>query len=205
MARMKFPATVPPRGWAYIQADTKLKITGESLSDLAAKVVAHRKYKGLPGADKETATLDIERQICSRLSKRDCTAEGLEDEWKPVSDNPNVRLGTVMAVSKVLFDVVALGKLAPKDQAAQRGEVCKGCPLNNAMTGCKCSIFYKTINKFIPLERRDPELGVCGACSCSLNAKVNIPIEAIQKADTGRNIEYHANCWVRNEIANADV
>ncbi len=196
MARMRFANTVPPRGWFFIQLETKLRITGESLGDLAAKVVSHRAYKGLPGATLDQAKLDIERQICSRLGKRDCLPEGTSDEWKPVNDVPTLKLSQVMSFSKAAIEWIGSGReLVDKAEADRRAEICKGCPLNNPLVGCKCSIFYKMINKAIPFERRDPGLGICGSCGCSLIAKTNLPASTIKAAESGKTA-YPAHCWI---------
>ncbi len=195
MARLRFKSQVPPRGWFYIEQATKLRIVGESLGDLTSKVVAHRKYRNLVRATTEEASLDIERQVCARLGKRDCSAEGIEDEWTPVDDNPVLRLADVMGFSKAAFEWIKGGQeLVPASEADRRAEICKGCPLNAAMTGCKCSIFYKTVALAIPFERRDPALGVCGICRCSLQAKVNLPASVIKASDSGH--KFPAHCWI---------
>ena len=196
MARLRFKTTVPPRGWFFIQQETRLRITGESLDDLAAKVVEHRRYKNLPRATKAEASLDIERQTCSRLGKRECSPEGMEDEWVPVNDVPLISLPAIIGFSRAALEWIASGReLVEKAEAERRAEICKGCPLNNALTGCKCSIFYKMVDKSVPFERRDPGLGICGACQCSLIAKVNLPMNVIEASNGGREIAWPAHCW----------
>lgn len=197
MARMRFTRQVPPRGWAYIQQESKLRIEGESIDDLATRVVAHRVYKGLPRATVEEAKLDIERQICTRLTARECISEGIDDEWKPINDNPNITMAAVIGASKAALEFVASGaELVPETERARRAEICLGCAANTFMRGCRCSIFYKMIDRMVPVQRRDPGLGVCGACACSLQAKTNLPANVIKAGDSGRKIEYPSFCWI---------
>ncbi len=194
---MRFKRSVPPRGWKYLQKESRLTIEGESLDDLAVKVVAHRHYKGLSRASIEEAKLDIERQVCSRLTARECVSEGIDDEWRPINDNPNITLKAVIGASKAALEFVASGaELVPEAERARRAEICKGCAANNRVTGCKCSVFYKMIDRMVPQDRRDPELFVCSCCSCSLQAKTNLPANVIKAGDAGRNITYVAGCWI---------
>lgn len=196
MARLRFKDTVPPRGWFYIQRETNLRIVGESLSDLAVKVAEHRRYKGLPNATKQQASLDIERQICSRLGRRECVAEGVKDEWQPVNDVPLLSLSAILGFSRAMLEWIATGKeLVSKEESDRRASICKGCQLNNPVVGCKCSLFYKLVNKSIPFERRDAALGICGVCSCSLQAKVNLPMSVIKASNEQRDLSYPSFCW----------
>lgn len=206
MARMKFKREVPPRGWSYIQPVTRLKILGESLPDLADKVYRHRLYKGLERASVAEAGLDIERQICTRLGTRECSPEGTADEWVPVTENPTIEMSAVIGFSKAALEWISSGReLVPESEANRRAEICKACPLNNPMTGCKCSIFYKMVNMAVPEARRDPELGVCGACACALQAKVNLPMNVVNESNAGRNLSFPVFCWQspsnQNDIA----
>lgn len=197
MARMRFKNQVPPRGWKYIQQESRLTIEGESMEDLAAKVVEHRRYKSLARATVEEAKLDIERQICTRLTARECISEGINDEWQPIDDNPNITMAAVIGASKAALEFVASGaELVPEAERARRAEICLGCAANSFIRGCRCSIFYKMIDKMVPANRRDPGLGVCGACACSLQAKTNLPANVIKAGDAGRNISYPAHCWI---------
>lgn len=202
MARMRFTREVPPRGWFYVQKETKLRIEGESIDDLAKKVIDHRVYKGLPRQTIEEAKLDIERQICTRLTARECVAEpGLDDQWVPFEDNPTISIKTVISASKAALEFIASGaKLVDESERARRAEICKGCAANNRITGCRCSPFYKLIEKMIPAERRDPELFVCSVCACSIMAKVNMPENVIIESNKGRNFNFPAYCWQKDLV-----
>lgn len=197
MARLRNRRDVPNGGWKYIQKESHLKIEGESLDDLAKKVIAHRAFKGYSRATTDEAKQDIERQICTRMSGRECIAEGLDDEWVPVNAVPLPSLLTVMSASKAAFAFVAGGsQLVDDAERLRRTEICLTCPCNAFLTGCKCSSFYKLLNKTLPMEKRDMGLGVCSICQCSNQLKVNMPANVIKAGDRGRNLAYPAGCWV---------
>jgi len=200
MARLKFKTTRPPRGFWYIQPETRLKIEGEDYGALMKLVLAHRQYKGLPGATREEVEIDVERQICSRLTLAECRSEGPDDVLRPVEENQVLSLGAVMGFTKSAFTWLASGaKVVDTTTLKKRQETCLACPLNSPQKGCSCSLFYKTINTLVPAERRHQDLHVCSACGCGLNAKVQMPIEMVMKADDGRDIKYAIGCWVPEE------
>jgi hypothetical protein len=202
MARLRSKSTHPPRGWVYIQPDTRLRIEGESHGDLAKKIVQHRSYKKLPRASLAEAIEDMERQICARLSNNECVSEGPNDELRPVDETAVLTVSSVTRFSAAAVRWLAKGaKVVPVEQLQKRQAACSACPLNNPMKACSCSIFYKTINALVPESRRDPGLYICSACGCSINAKVQMPIEMVMQADEGRNIHYPVGCWVRDETA----
>jgi hypothetical protein len=201
MARLKFRRETPVRGWFFIEPKTRLRIVGESLDNLAKLVTEHRTYKGLPRATVAEASIDIERQICTRLGSRECISEGIADEWKPVKDSPILTVQNAISFSRSMIEWIASGKeLVPMEEAQRRADICKGCALNNPVIGCKCSAFYKLVDKSVPFERRDPGLGVCGICSCSLICKTNLPLSVIKTSNAGRELEYPPHCW-QNEVA----
>lgn len=203
---MKFKREVPSRGWFHIQKETRLKILGESLDDLSKKVSQHRTYKGLSRATLEECSIDIQRQICSRLSARECVSEGIEDEWVPVKDVVLPGMEEIISFSKAAFEWIASGRqLVPEEESKRRAEICKGCQMNSPLHGCSCGLIYKMIASAVPLERRDAELGICGCCSCELKSKVNLPESVIRASNKGRDLRWPSHCWqgfiMENDIA----
>lgn len=197
MARLRNRRDVPSRGWNYIQKETHLKLEGDSMDELAKRVVDHRRFKGLSRVSIDEVKQDIERQICARMGTRECIAEGLDDEWVPVQAVALPKLSAVMGASKAAFEFVASGaELVSDEERLRRTEICLSCPLNVPLTGCRCSMFYKMLNKTLPEEKRNPELGVCAICQCSNNLKVNLQPNVIRAGDEGRNLTYPAQCWV---------
>lgn len=202
MARLKSKHTYPPKGYTYIQPETRLRITGSNYENLIKKVVEHRAYKGLARATLEEAVLDVERQICSRLSKNECSPEGPDDVLRPVEESQVLSLSTAFKFSGAALAWLATGApVVSPELLKKRQDTCLACPLNNAISACKCALFYKAINKLVPAGRRHDGLYVCSACACSLNAKVQMPISMVIQADEGRDIRYATGCWVTEEQA----
>lgn len=203
MARLKYPRDVPPNGFWFIQKESFLRLEGESLKDLAEKVVAHRKYRGYEPTDFATVALEVERQICSRLGVYHCKPEGNEDNWVPI-DFPNtvLKLGTVVGASKALFAYLASGlELVTPEKAKERADKCARCPINWPLTGCKCGALYKLLEKAVPKEKRFANLGVCVICQCSLPAKVWLPRKVIDASNEGRDLKFprDGSCWQYEE------
>lgn len=194
MAILKHPSTTPPGGFRYKQLETGLTVTGDSLSDLIQKTVAHRRYKGLKPDDPATVSLEVQRQICTRLGKEECKAEEV-DSWVPVPITPRFTLTDILAFSKTLLEFIKSGgKLVPIQEAQSRRAICAACPCNVSASGCKCSIFYKAIAAAVPKERQWSDLHICQLCSCSLQAKVSVPMEVLETDK--RKINWPVHCWM---------
>ena len=200
MARLKFKSQRPPRGFFYIQPETRLRIEGEDYGAIMKLVLAHRQYRSLPRATRAEVEEDVERQICSRLTVAECRSEGPLDELRPVTESQVLSVGAVMSLSKAAFDWLASGaEVVSMELLAKRQAACLSCPLNNPVKACSCSLFYKTIDHLVPAARRSQDMHVCGACGCSTNAKAQMPLPMVIQADGDRNIQYPIGCWVRTE------
>lgn len=194
MATLRFLTQTPPGGFVYRQAETGLTVTGDSLHDLASKVRAHRRYKGLKPDDESAVALDVHRQICTRLGKDECQPEE-NDNWVPVPITRRFTLMDMLAFSSTMLEWIKNGgRLVHIDEAKGRKGVCAVCPLNQKQVGCKCGVFYKAINAVIPKERRWDDLHVCAICACSLNTKVNVPMSVL--ATDKRPLSYPVHCWL---------
>ncbi len=206
MARLKYRGTRPPGGFRYSQPETRAFIEGDNHGELMKLVLSHRRYKGLPRATLPEVIQDVERQICASLSNNECTSEGPLDELRPVTETRTLTLVDVMKFSKAAIGWLASGaKVVPMEQLKKRQAACLGCHLNNRLRACSCSVFYKTIDKLVQADRRDPGLFVCSACLCSTVSKTQMPIEMVIKADEGREIKYPALCWVPREISEREA
>ena len=197
MARLKFLTATPPRGWIYVQPETRLRIKGDNLPELVGRTIQHRQQQRLQPQDRTAVQLDIERQICARLGTEWCRPEGPDDPWVPRRENLTIGLGDIMGASKGGLEWLEGGRqLVSLDENQRRREVCAACPLNVPARGCLCAPLYKAIAKVVPGERRFPDLHVCQACRCSLQVKCAVPAEVIVAADAGRGISYPVQCWV---------
>lgn len=198
MALLKKRNEAPPGGFTYFQRETEFTIKGENLPQLVDLVSKHRAYKNLHPQDAESVQKDIERQICTRLGSLECRSEGAADTWVPRNPERNiVTMSGVLGFSKAAFEFVKSGgALAPMEEVQRRAEICRGCPLNQPMTGCSCNVFYKTIDAVVSSERRLPGLHVCRACNCSLVAKVNLTKEQVIISNEKRKITWPGSaCW----------
>lgn len=202
MARLNFRNTTPPGGWKFYEHRTRLTLSDHTFSELRDKVIDHRRHKGLEPTDADTVSLEIERQICARLSKRDCTAEGTTDEWVPIDDRAGSTLDLVaiLSFSKAALDWLVSGaETVPLAEAQRRREICAGCPLNNPASGCKCGPLYALINAAVPADKRWDDLHICAACACTLKAKVHLPMSMINESNEGRKLDFPRWCWQRHD------
>lgn len=206
MATLKFPNQAPPGGWRYWQKESRLTIKADSLNALTAKVRSHRQYKGYEPTDATQVRLEIERQICSRLSVNECKSEGVGDEWVPI-ENPNslLDLKKIWSFSKAAVDWAASGRpLVAEEEMRRRAAICADCPLNQPITGCASCGVMGLINQAIPKERRLGGLGGCISCGCSIVALVNAPDGTILTAHAGRKLTPPGWCWLNAVHEQAD-
>ena len=197
MATLRHPNDVPPCGWQYLEPRTRLKITGDNLSDLVSKVALHRKHNGFDAA-LDKARMDVQRQICSKLGKRECLSEGPGDPWKPVHDlTRTASISEIMAFSRAALDWLMGGRgIVSLEVNEGRRQACVACPMNQPVQGCRCAPLYRMIDRAIPEERRFGDLHVCGVCGCSLKAKCAVPDSVVAASDKGRDLPYPVGCWV---------
>lgn len=198
MALIKSFRDVPPGGWRYVQPETAVRFDCDTFEGLVAQVIPHRKYKNLAP---ENTNLDVQRQICAGLDTTWCEPEPGEN-YQPVADL-TASLTTSMALSLGRAVIAALSEVAsgktpfcPKDEAAARAAVCRGCPFNKPASLCACSAVYKTIEATIPADRRQAGVSVCMACGCSLQAKTNLPLAVVQASNSPDTV-FPTWCWQR--------
>lgn len=198
MALLKFRNEAPPGGWRYFQAETRLMIKGDGPDNLLSNVIEHRKYKGLTPTDRETVWLEIERQLCSRLSERNCVREGPNDDWVPVKEQKSVvDFGAIVGFSRAALEWIGSGReVVPAAEAQRRAAICLACPLNAPSEGClPCSVLYGMIEKSVPKHRRIEGLEICGVCHCSNQAKVNLPADVVRESNRERGLAFPSHCW----------
>jgi hypothetical protein len=195
----------PPGGWKYRQEQSKYVLSGESYSDLVDLVIAHRKQRGYEPLDRESVGNEIQRQICVRLSKHECKAEGPNDPWTPVPYTHDIfNIETIRSFSSSAWEWLKTGgSLVSEQEAERRAEICRACPANSdAGQGCmKCGL-AKVVASFVPEKRKLHGLTVCIFCGCDLRAKVLMPDAIVVKSDEGRSIKYPAHCWQREILEN---
>jgi hypothetical protein len=200
MATLRDKSMEPPGGWIYVQPESKLVIRDENLPQLIAQVMAHRVHMGYPRSDQVSVTIDVERQICTRLGTHDCNAEH-GDTWVPMKTNAGLGLSGVLAFSKGAFDWFTSGRpIVSMEENQRRRAICSICPLNQPMSGCRCAPLYKAIAAVVPKERQFDDLHVCEACGCALKAKCAVPADVLMTMDEGRDVVYPIQCWCPEEL-----
>lgn len=196
MATIRSFRDTPPGGWRYVQPETGVRFESDNWDDLLRQILPHRRYKGIP---LETLEQDVQRQLCLGLDEAWCRPEPGED-YRPVKDLSS-RLSTPLAFSLTraiagAVAEVAAGRAALADpaEAARRADICRRCPFNKPASMCSCSAIYKAIDLAIPKDRRLVGLGVCMACGCTLQAKVNLP-QAVVEASNSPDVVFPSWCW----------
>lgn len=196
MASLRSKNTAPPGGYKYFQAETRLWIKGHTtLQDTAWAMSAHRAYKALPRSTYQECVEDLENQLCERLGSAFCKGVGERKDF-----SQNIDASQAVAFSKAFIKHAAGGfEFAPIEEAKTRAEGCRNCFMNMERGGCSaCGPLVALIESAIPAERRFPGLEMCGACGCSLVAKVNATKDVIKSADKGRELTYPNVCWVKD-------
>lgn len=196
MALLNHPRETPPDGFVYVQAETGTRIQRDTLGELEDAVMAHREYKGLNPVDRQSVTLDIQRQICSHQFPGVCHEERGEN-YIPIKDNSRATTPQqVMAFTASAFEFIASGgKIVDKAESVRRAAICRGCPLNRATT-CVCTVAFKAADLAIPAGRRENDMLICGVCGCLNSVKILMPQSVIVAGERGRQLTYPANCWI---------
>ena len=197
MALLGNPRQTPPDGFVYTQPETQTRMEDiDGLQALAAIVVKHRQYKGLPRATQEEVELDIQRQICAQMPPDICRAEPGED-YKPMLDQSRrLTLDKIQSFSQAIFEWVRTGgDFVDEEEAQRRAKICLGCPFNKAPNACACSPLWVLIKTLVPKKRQIDNLHVCGICGCVNSVAVLMPLTVIKESLRGRDLIYPSHCW----------
>lgn len=197
MALLREPNCTPPDGFRYVQPETQTRFSGETLTELADLVIAHRAFKGIMPLDKPTVEKEIQRQICAGMFPYICQAEPGE-KYEPFEDRTrNLDVDKIMSFTSTAFAFIASGgEMVSREETHRRANICRGCPFNRPAI-CICTTLYKMIASLVPESRREPGLAICGICGCSLAAKTLLPMSTIQQDNTQRNIRVPDWCWMK--------
>ena len=205
MALLRFKNEKPAfGGYTYLQKETALILTANSLGELTRQVIAHRKHKSLPFGSEADVQKEIERWICGRLGSNECISEGPDDPWVPTPQDSNV-----MSMEKIVgFSTAAWtwlksgGEFVTKEEAQRRAAICWACPANvDQGHECFTCSLGKLVRSAVPDDRRIAGLHSCQFCGCDLVSKVNLPDPAIIASDTSRGIIFPAHCWQKSILA----
>lgn len=196
--RLTDKSTTPPGGWRYIERSTGQSFEANSFVQLVEKVRPHREYKGLP---LETLEHDIEEQLCLTLGTPPCI-RGPNDPPQVNDRTHAVSPGMLLDFNRAVFAHIKEGaKWVELSESRRRAAICRTCPLNKNLSNCACTTFYRVVEKLVPVDLRDKDLGVCAACGCSLNAKVNLT-EDVLRASANPENHFPSWCWQHEVLEN---
>jgi len=205
MALLRFKREVPPfGGFSYLQKETSLILTADSLGELTRQVIAHRKHKNLPYGTEAEVQKEIERWICGRLGNNECISEGPDDPWVPTPQDSNVmNLEKIVGFSSAAWTwLKGGGDFVPPEEAKRRATICWGCPANvDQGHECFTCSLGKLVRAAVPDDRRVAGLHSCQFCGCDLISKVNLPDAAIIASNAGRGIKFPKYCWQNSILA----
>ena len=193
MIKLKKRNQTPPGGWKY-KDDSGFWIEGRNIDTLISNIILHRNRNG---SSKSVDPVEVEQevlhQLCSILDGTWCKSDV---EFATYEDKTSFfKLDKITSVAKAALEIAKGAELVDADELARRQDICRKCFLNKPPRGCACAVVYKTINASIPENRRDENLQMCGACGCMINAKIQLPMSAVNAANEGTNNKYPPHCW----------
>ena len=202
MIKLKRRNQTPPGGWRY-KDDSSFWIEGASIEGLVANIILHRKRNGSSKSqDPSVVEQEALGQLCSILGNGWCKS----DEPIPTYEDKTgfFKLDKITSVAKAALEMATGKELIGHDELARRQDICRKCFLNRPAKGCACAKVYKMINKAVPENRRDEDLQMCGACGCMINAKIQLPMSAVNAANKGSNNKFPSHCWQLTEEKQID-
>lgn len=234
MMRIQNPTVLPPGGWPYTQPETGWRVPDamSSFSNVVSAIVEHRRGNRLPGADVETASIDLHSYTCTRLGN-DPTycADGIVVSSGPAQKK--TLFGAIGAVGAGLFQTV---KHAPagisiigewlgdganpvaQNLAQARSDICTGrltgnkCPKNETGWSFPMAVvqrFHEWIEQKKKLNLKvegEDNLHTCSGCTCNLPLKVWIPFHHINKHTSDATFQkLDPRCWMLKERKESEV
>ncbi len=194
MIKIKKRNLVPPGGWKFKDPDSGFWLEGRSIEQLVSNVIYSRKKNGYTGSlDPEETEQEILKQICSIIGEPHCKSD---EEMTIYEDKTGIfKLDKITSIASAALEMAKGEELVDGKELARRQAICNKCFLNRPARGCACATVYKMINAAIPDNRRDENLEMCGACGCMINAKIQLPMSAVNAANKGSNNKYPSHCW----------
>lgn len=203
MIKIKKRNLVPPGGWKFKDPDSGFWLEGRSIEQLVSNVILSRKKNGYTGSfDIEETEQEVLKQICSIIGEPHCKSD---EEIVIYEDKTGIfKLDKITSIASAALEMAKGESLVDAKELARRQAICNKCFLNRPARGCACATVYKMINAAIPDNRRDENLEMCGACGCMINAKIQLPMSAVNAANKGSNNKYPSYCWQLDEQSELD-
>lgn len=202
MQRLIEPDVVPPDGYRYFQAETRVTIRGGDYRDLFLQVKAHRLANNIPLGPLWQD--EVEDQLCRALPSGFCR------QTNPNRDRINVATrvtwGDIERGTSAMVNW-ALGGMAYCDQALaeKRADICSRCFYNvQIQERCGgCGALVNLVHRAIGgrKTRSDPSLRQCAVCKCSNAVQVHFPIEQLATTVPPEMLKQFPDwCWKKEEI-----
>ena len=194
MIKIKKRNLVPPGGWKFKDPDSGFWLEGRSIEQLVSNVIYSRKKNGYTGSlDVEETEQEVLKQICSIIGEPHCKSD---EEMTIYEDKTGIfKLDKITSIASATLEMAKGDSLVDVKELTRRQAICNKCFLNRPARGCACASVYKMINAAVPENRRDENLEMCGACGCMINAKIQLPMSAVNAANKGSNNKYPSHCW----------
>lgn len=201
MQKLLEPNTVPPDGFCYLQAETKTWIRAPDYQNLFEFVRDHRKANNLPLGTFWEA--EVEDQLCQRLPPGQCK-ESIPGRGRNVFTRIPWHEAIAGTQTLASWLVQGLPKVS-QELADSRGNVCSRCYYNVAESGgCHaCGQLQKLATTLIGSRTTSagPFLKVCAVCKCSLQVKVWVGIDVVEKGMTKELYDKYPDfCWQKKEV-----
>ena len=188
----------PPGGWRYKEPETGFWVEAPTWPDLKRAVRKHRLANNLPIPLGLDAT--IEQQLCEIVPPEYCQG----DSQYTLAPAHAPTLAEAIQGTKVIFDWWLHGKQRiPAAEAERRAITCMRCHFNMPAAGCtNCSLakLREVTTELVASYAipHDPILYVCTLCGCSLQAKVRMPLDLLQRhVSDSQNARLPSWCWLK--------
>lgn len=184
---------VPPDGYRWKCPECGWENQSFDYPDWIQKAAKHIASKGkeVP-SDLELA---MQEQLCMTLPPGWCNYD---------DPNRNRVVVSTLGWEDVLRGTETLSRWAIQgahpvsaQEADRRARICANCYLNVGLTGCSaCQSALQLMAKGYS-TKHDQFLRSCGACKCYLKLKVHIPLEILDKENSGVQELYPSHCWLK--------
>ena len=177
--KVKDTLDIPGRGWKFVDPITGATFVEVLFTELVRRAISHRMGQGLSVVGLE---LEISKQVCSELGPRWCE---LPEDFVAVQDKTmGLTADMIISATSAALSFMKGGfKWISREEWEERAKICRKCRFNKPQNTCSCAKAYEIIEKTLPREKRDPLLGVCAACGCTLQIKTWLPNETIKAAN----------------------
>lgn len=209
--RLNTLGTTPPGGFRYFVEETKTWIPDlrersgsghTAMSDLIDDLRRHYKANRIDAPS--DLQLKVEDQICRSVPGGWCNEHGV-----PVHSGTQGGPGwfldfTAMRQGTETLLRWALGgaQHVPQAEAERRGSICTSCQYNQMAVGCTSCNMPAITNLINQIRggrqtRNDQSLQACSLCSCSLKAKVWLPLKPLRDSTPAAQMAaFPPHCWL---------